>query len=58
MFSITQGILEGKHVFSFCEFNKETTEAENPEDVLEIERDGATVISMIQSISDNDIWIY
>ncbi len=58
MFSITQGILDSKHVFSFCEFDKETTEVEKPEDVLEIVQDGVTVISMIQSISDSDIWIY
>ncbi len=58
MYSITQGVLDGKHVLSFCEFNLETTEVEKPEEVLDIERDGKTVLTMIESISDDDIWIY
>ena len=58
MYSITQGVLDGKHVLSFCEFNQETTEVENPEDVLAIERNGVSVLTMIESISDDDIWIY
>ena len=58
MYSITQGILEGEHIFSFCEFYKETTEVETPDEVLEIKRDGMSVREMLNSISDDDIWIY
>ena len=58
MYSITQGTLEGRHVLSFCEFDMESTEVEKPEDILCVERDGVTVMSMIQSINDDDFWIY
>ena len=57
-YSITQGTLDGKYVFSFCEFYKETTEVEKPEDILMISRDGYTVKEMINQITDNDIWLY
>lgn len=58
MYSITQGMLDGKEVISFCKFYGETTEVELPEDVLIISRKGIFVWDMIHSISDNDIWIY
>ena len=58
MYSITYGTINGKHVISFCEFYKETTEVEKPEEVADIARNGITVIEMLSSISEADIWIY
>ena len=58
MYSITYGTIDRKHVISFCEFYKETTEVEKPEEVANISRNGVTVIEMLSSISEEDIWIY
>ena len=56
-YSISQGKLNGKHVISFCEFYKETTEVETFDELCKVERDGKTVIEMITSITENDLWI-
>ena len=58
MYSITYGTINGKHVIFFCEFYKETTEVEKPEEVADIARNGITVIEMLSSVSEEDIWIY
>lgn len=39
-FSITYGSVEGKEVISFCECYKETTEVEDVEGLVKVERDG------------------
>ena len=57
-YSITYGTLNGRHVISFCEFNKETTEVETPEAVLNVTRDNVSVLDMIESLTEDDIWIY
>jgi len=58
MYSITYGKINGKHVVSFCEFYKETTEVENPEDIATVTRNGISVTDMLASIGEEDIWIY
>lgn len=58
MYSITYGTLDGKYVISFCEFYQETPEVEIPEDILTVERNGITVMQMLESLTENDIWIY
>ena len=58
MYSITYGTLGGKHVISFCEFYKETTEVERASDILCIKRNGVTVLQMLQSLTADDIWIF
>ena len=58
MYSITYGTLNGRHVISFCEFNKETTEVETAEAALRIIRDNVSVLEMLESITEDDIWIY
>ena len=55
---ITYGKINGRSVISFCEFYKESTEAETPAELLKIKRDNTTVLDMLQSLTDNDIWIY
>jgi len=58
MYSITQGMLNGKHVFSFCEFEKESTEVEKAIDVLDIKRGGVSVLDMVTSFGDDNLWFY
>ena len=58
MYSITYGKINGRSVISFCEFYKESTEVETPAELLNVKRDNTTVLDMLQSLTDNDIWIY
>ena len=58
MYSITYGTINGKHVISFCEFYKETTEVENAEDIFLVSRNGISVPEMLESLTEDDIWIY
>ena len=58
MYSITYGKLNGKHVISFCEFNQETTEVEKAEDIFMVSREGITVPQMLESLTEQDIWIF
>ena len=57
-YSITYGVLDGKEVISFCEFYQETTEVETVNELIKVERDGVTVLHMLESITEEDIWIY
>ena len=57
-YSITYGMLNGRHVISFCEFYKETTEVESAEDAINITRDNVSVLEMLESLTEDDIWIY
>ncbi len=57
-YSITYGILEGNEVISFCEFNKESTEVETVDELLNIKRYDVSVEEMLLSLSDKDIWIF
>ena len=57
-YSITYGVVDGKDVISFCEFYQETTEVETVDELLKVERDGVTVLHMLESITEEDTWIY
>lgn len=57
-YSITYGVVDGKDVISFCEFYQETTEVETVDELIKVERDGVTVLHMLESITEEDIWIY
>ena len=57
-YSITYGVIDGKNVISFCEFYQETTEVETVNELIKVERDGVTVLHMLESITEEDIWIY
>ena len=57
-YSITYGVISGKEVISFCEFYQETTEVETVDELIKVERDGVTVLHMLESITEEDIWIY
>ena len=58
MYSITYGVIGEKEVISFCEFYKETTEVETFEQLLNVTRDGITVLQMWESLTEEDVWIY
>ena len=58
MYSITYGIIDDEEVISFCEFYKETTEVKTFEELIEVSRDGVTVLQMWESITDEEAWIY
>ena len=58
MYSITYGVLEGRTVISFCEFYKESTEVETPAELLKVERNNTTVLDMLNSLTEEDIWVY
>lgn len=58
MYSITYGIIDDEEVISFCEFYKDTTEVKTFGELLEISRDGVTVLQMWESLADDDVWIY
>ena len=57
-YPITYGVIDGKDVISFCEFYQETTEVETVNELIKVERDGVTVLHMLESITEEDIWIY
>ena len=57
-YSITYGSVDGKEVTSFCEFSKETTEVEDVEGLVKVERDGITVLNMLKSLQDKDIYVF
>ena len=57
-YSITYGVIDCKNVISFCEFYQETTEVETVDELIKVERDGVTVLHMLESITEEDIWIY
>ncbi len=57
-YSITYGVLDGKEVISFCEFYQETTEVASVDELIKVERDGVTVLEMLESLPEDKIWIY
>ena len=57
-YPLTYGVIDGKNVISFCEFYQETTEVETVDELIKVERDGVTVLHMLESITEEDIWIY
>ena len=58
MYSITYGIIDDEEVISFCEFYKETTEVKTFEELIEVSRDGVTVLQMWESLTEENVWIY
>ena len=58
MYSITYGIIDDEEVISFCEFYKETTEVKTFNELIEVTRDGVTVLQVWESLTEEDVWIY
>lgn len=57
-YSITYSPSWEEDYISFCEFYQETTDVKTPEELIAVERDGVTVLQMLESLSEEDIWIY
>ena len=57
-YSITCGVIEGREVVSLCELYQETTEVETAEELINVTREGVTVLQMMESLTAEDIWIY
>lgn len=58
MFSITYCEIDGNELISFCEFYQETTEVSSFGDLLNVKRDGVSVLQMWESLTETDVWIY
>ena len=57
-YSITYGVVDGVQVISFCEFYKDTTEVTSFEDLLQVSRDGVTVLEMWETLTEENVWIF
>ena len=58
MYSIKYSPADMDDFISFCEFYKEPTNVTTIDDLLEVSRDGVTVLKMWESLSEDDMWIY
>ena len=58
MYSITYSPADQEDFISFCEFYKEPTNVKTFEELLEVSRDGVTVLKMRESLTEEDVWIY
>lgn len=57
-YSITYSPAGEEDYISFCEFYKETSDVKTVEELMQVTRNGISVIQMLESITDEDIWIY
>ena len=57
-YSITYGTVDDVEVISFCEFYQYTSDVQTPEELIKVERDGVTVLQMLESLSEDKVWIY
>ncbi len=58
MYSITYSPSWMGDFISFCEFDKETSDVKNVDELINVTRDGVTVLEMLETLTDDDIWIY
>ncbi|MBR3004275.1 MAG: hypothetical protein IKH67_04310 [Lachnospiraceae bacterium] len=58
MYSITYSPADQEDFISFCEFYKKPTNVKTFEELLDVSRDGATVLQMWESLTEEDVWIY
>lgn len=58
MYSITYSPADQEDFISFCEFYKEPANVKTFDELLEVSRDGVTVLQMWESLTEEDVWIY
>lgn len=58
MYSITYSPADQEDYISFCEFYKEPIDVKTPNEVPDIKYNGVTVLEMLSSLTEEDIWIY
>ena len=57
-YSITYSPEGTDDFISFCEFYKEPSDVKTVEELMRVTRDNVSVIDMLESLSDDNIWIY
>lgn len=57
-YSITYVPHDVKDYISFCEFYKETTEVCSVDELEKVERDGITVMQMLEHLPKEKIWVF
>lgn len=58
MYSITYSPVGEEDYISFCEFYKETSDVKTIEELMKVSRNGITVLEMLESLTEDNIWIY
>ncbi len=58
MYSITYSPEGQDDYISFCEFYHEPSDVKTIDELMHLKRNGVSVIEMLESIGDKDIWIY
>ncbi|WP_302296831.1 hypothetical protein [Mitsuokella multacida] len=58
MYSITYSPEGQDDYISFCEFYQEPSDVKTIDELIHLKRNGVSVIEMLESLSDKDIWIY
>lgn len=58
MYSITYSPDGVEDYISFCEFYKETSDVKTVEELTKVEREGVTVLQMLESLTEDDVWLY
>ena len=58
MYSITYAPEGVEYYISFCEYYKETSDVKTVDELVKVTRDGITVLQMLESLTEEDIWIY
>lgn len=57
-YSITYGSMDQEFFISFCEFYKETSDVKTVEELLNVKREGVSVLEMIESLTEEDYYLY
>ncbi|MCR4568599.1 MAG: hypothetical protein K5769_11145 [Pseudobutyrivibrio sp.] len=57
-YSITYSPSWEDEYISFCEFYQYTSDVKTPEELIAVEREGVTVLEMLESLPEDKIWIY
>lgn len=57
-YSITYAPEGVEDYISFCEFYKETSDVKTVDELVNVTREGVTVLQMLESLTEDDIWIY
>ena len=57
-YSITYSPSWEDDYISFCEFYQYTSDVKTAEELIKVERDGVTVLEMLESLPEDKIWIY
>ena len=57
-YSITYNENDPAHPISFCEFYKETSDVKDVEELARVQHEGVTVLEMLESLTEKEIWIF